>query len=38
MKIMYGKKMYPEPVHHENDENNIWARLGTLNAAVRSSF
>lgn len=24
MKIIYGKKMYPEPVHHENDENNIW--------------
>ena len=24
MKLIYGKKVYPTPVHRENDENNIW--------------
>lgn len=26
MKIVYGPKVYPTPIHHENDENNIWGR------------
>lgn len=24
MKLIYDKKVYPTPVRHENDENNIW--------------